>query len=92
MQLHNIDHTLYIHFYTLITYTFYITNNYNSDTAPGAAAGDVLKIFANFTGKHLFWGLFFGKVANLQAASLLKRDSCTGNSVSNLRNYSEHLF
>ena len=34
MQLHAIDHTLYIHFYTLITYTFYSTYNYNSDTAP----------------------------------------------------------
>ena len=28
MQFHAIDHTLYIHFHTLITYTFYITYNY----------------------------------------------------------------
>ena len=36
MELHTIDHTLYIHFYTWITYAFYITYNYNSNTAPGA--------------------------------------------------------
>ena len=34
----------------------------------------VLKNFANFTGKHLCWSLF-NKVASLQLASFLKRDS-----------------
>ena len=34
----------------------------------------VLKNFANFTEKHLCWSLF-NKVASLQPASFLKRDS-----------------
>ena len=37
----------------------------------------VLTNFANFTGKHLCWRLFFDKVAGLQPASFLKRDSET---------------
>ena len=37
----------------------------------------VLKIFANFTGKHLCWSLFFNKVACLQPASFLRRASRT---------------
>ena len=35
---------------------------------------DVLKNFANFTGKHLFWSLFLIKLHT----PLLKRDSNTG--------------
>ena len=35
----------------------------------------VLKNFANFTEKHLCWRVFLGKVATLQPASFLKRDS-----------------
>ena len=35
---------------------------------------NVLKNFANLTGKHLCWGRFFNKVA---AATLLKEDSNT---------------
>ena len=33
----------------------------------------VLKIFANVTGKHLCWSLFFNKVARLRPATLLKK-------------------
>ena len=38
----------------------------------------VLKIFANFTGKHLCWSLFLIKLQALKPANLLKRDSNTG--------------
>ena len=38
----------------------------------------VLKNFANFTGKHPFWSLFFNLVAGLRSAILLKMDSNTG--------------
>ena len=96
MQLHTIDHTLYIHFYTLITYTFYITYNYNFDTAPGAQFRSSRRRcslkFCKFHRKTPVLESLFYKVASLQAAALLKRDSCTGNFVSNLRNSSEHLF
>ena len=34
---------------------------------------DVLKNIAKFTGKHLYWNLFFNKVAGLPANSLKKR-------------------
>ena len=37
----------------------------------------VLKIFANFTGKHLCWSRLFKKVAWLQPASFLRRASRT---------------
>ena len=38
-----------------------------------AAAGGVLKNFANFTGKHLCWSLFFYKVASLQACNVIEK-------------------
>ena len=39
---------------------------------------DVLKNFTEFTGKHLFRGLFFNKNTDLRPATLLKIDSNTG--------------
>ena len=33
----------------------------------------VLKNFANFTGKHLCWSLFFNKVAGLRACNFIKK-------------------
>ena len=38
----------------------------------------VLKNFANFTGEHLCWSLFFIKLQAWTPAALLKRDSNTG--------------
>ena len=35
----------------------------------------VLKNFANFTGKHPCWSLFFNEVAGLHQASFFKKDS-----------------
>ena len=34
---------------------------------------DVLKNFANFTGRHLCWSLFFNKVTGLRACSFIKK-------------------
>ena len=51
-----------------------LTYTYNSDTAAGGA----FKNFANFTGKHLCWSLFFTKLQVFRPATLLKRDSYTG--------------
>ena len=39
---------------------------------------EVLKHFANVTGKHLRWSLFFTKLKAFSPATLLKRDSYTG--------------
>ena len=50
------------------------------------AAGGVLKNFANFTGKHLCWSLFFTKLQAFRQAMLLKGDSYTGVFLLNLRN------
>ena len=44
-----------------------------------AAAGNVLKNFANFTGKPLRWSLFFTKLQAFRPATPLKKDSYTGN-------------
>ena len=38
----------------------------------------VLKNFANFTGKHLWWSLFLIKLPAFRPGTLLKRDSNTG--------------
>ena len=38
----------------------------------------VLKNLANFTGKHLCWSLFLIKLQLFKSATLLKRDSNTG--------------
>ena len=51
-----------------------------------------LKFFANFTGKHLCWSLFFTKLQAFRPATLLKIDSYTGVFLWNLRNSEEHLF
>ena len=48
-----------------------------------------LKIFANFTGKHLRWSLFSIKLQTFSPETLLKRDTNTGVF---LWNFSEHLF
>ena len=32
-----------------------------------------LKKFSNFTGKHLYWSLFFNKIAGLKPVTLFKR-------------------
>ena len=34
---------------------------------------DVFLNFAKFTGKHMYWSLFFGKDSGFQAATLLKK-------------------
>ena len=36
-----------------------------------------LKIFLNFTGKHLRWSLFFIKVGGLQGLQLYKKETPT---------------
>ena len=51
-----------------------------------------LKKFANFTGKHLCWSIFFTNMQTFRPATLLKRDSYTGVFLWNLRNCEEHLF
>ena len=51
----------------------------------GALRIGVLKNFANFTGKHLCWSLFY-EVGRLQPASFLKRDSNASASLRSLRN------
>ena len=52
----------------------------------------VLKIFVNFTGRHLFWSLFLVKLQVWRPATLLKSGSNTGVFLWNLRNFWEHLF
>ena len=48
---------------------------------------DVLKNFANFTGKHLCQSLVFNNVTGFRVITLLKRDfSNTGVFLLNLRN------
>ena len=51
-----------------------------------------LNFFANFTGKHLCWSLFFTKLQAFRPATLLKIDSYTSVFLWNLRNSEERLF
>ena len=67
-------HSLLIH---LIFITFAIMTQPPEQNSK-KAAGSVLKIFANFTGKHLCWSLFFTKLQAFRHAILLKGDSYTG--------------
>ena len=85
----------YIDFFTLFIIIYLLTltiltqpQEQNSETA----AGGVLKNFANFTGKHLCWSLFFTKLQAFRPATLLKIDSCTSVFLWNLRNSEEQLF
>ena len=52
---------------------------------------DVLKNFANSTGKHLCWSLFSIKSQTCRSATLLKRYSNAGFFLWNLPNFEEHL-
>ena len=52
---------------------------------------DVLKYFAQFAEKHLYWSLFIIKLQGSRSAALLKRDSNTGAFLWILRNFWKHL-
>ena len=52
----------------------------------------VLKNFANFLGKYLWWSLFLIKLQAWRPATLFRRDCNTGVFHWNLRNFQEHLF
>ena len=52
----------------------------------------VLKNFAIFTGKHLYWNLFLIKLHAWRPATLLKRDSNTDFFLLRLRNFLEQIF
>ena len=56
---------------------FQISITSNKGVSSGEAFADVPKNFANFTGKHQCWSLFY-KVAGLRFVTLLKRASNTG--------------
>ena len=49
-----------------------------TETSPGGVPLKKCQNFAKFTEKHQCWDLFFNKVAILQHATLLQRDSDTG--------------
>ena len=74
MQHHTIDNTLtFIHslFTHLILLTLTILTQPPEQNSE-AAAGGILKNFANFTGNHLCWSLFFKKLQVFSPATLLK--------------------
>ena len=60
----------YIHFYTLITYTSYITYTYNCDTAAGAEFRSSRRRSSEKTPVLEF---LFYKVASLQACNVIKK-------------------
>ena len=85
----------YIDFFTLFIIIYLLTLTILTqllEQNSEAATGGVLKNFANFTGKHLCWSLFFTKLQAFRPATLLKRDSYTGVFLWNLRNSEEQLF
>ena len=52
----------------------------------------VLKNFANFTGKHLCWSLFFNKVADLRVCNFIKKRLQQRYVPVKLAKFYEHLF
>ena len=73
MQHHAIDHTLtFIQWLLIYLLTLTILTQPPEQNSE-AAAGDVLKNFANFTGKHLCWSLFFTRLQVFRTATLLKK-------------------
>ena len=56
-------------------------------TGRGSVKKGVLKNFANFTGKHLWWSLFLIKLQALRPGALLKRSSNTGVFLWSLQNF-----
>ena len=67
-------HSLHMH---LIFITLTIMTQPPEQNSKGATGG-VLKIFANFTGKHFCWRLFLTNLQVFRPAMLLKGDSYTG--------------
>ena len=88
MQHHAIDHTLTFIQWLLI-YLYWHSRRSRIHKQPPEV---FLKFFANFTGKHLCWSLFFTKLQAFRPATLLKIDSYTSVFLWNLRNSEEHLF
>ena len=90
----------YIDFYTIITYylhlqftlTYYLHWQSRRSRIHKQPPEVFLIFFANFTGKHLCWSLFFTKLQAFRPATLLKIDSYTSVFLWNLRNSEEHLF
>ena len=63
--------------YTL-SVTYYIPlAHYRSSRSEGFCKKGVLRIFAKFTGKHLYQSVFFNKIAGLSLQLYEKRDSDT---------------
>ena len=91
MQHHAIDHTLTFIQWLLIYLhlQFWQSRRSRIHKQPPEV---FLKFFANFTGKHLCWSLFFTKLQAFRPATLLKIDSYTSVFLWNLRNSEEHLF
>ena len=84
--------TLTIYTYLLLTLTYYLHWQSRRSRTHKQPPEVFLKFFANFTGKHLYWSLFFTKLQAFRPATLLKIDSYTGVFLWNLRNSEEHLF
>ena len=57
------------------SYLITLLKRYRSSHRRCSVKKGVLKNFANFTGKHPCWSLFFNEVAGFQPASFLKKDS-----------------
>ena len=83
----------YTDFYTMITYYLHLQFWQSRRSRIHKQPPEVfLKFFANFTGKHLCWSLFFTKLQAFRPATLLKIDSYTSVFLWNLRNSEEHLL
>ena len=75
----------YIDFYTLITYTSYVTYTYNFETCIQKQLPKVFLRKSQVSQEHLCWGLFFTKLQSFRTATLLKRDSNTVSFLWNLK-------
>ena len=90
MQAWGIHWLLYnVYLYTYLHLQFWQSRRSRIDKQPPEV---FLNFFANFTGMHLCWSLFFTKLQAFRPAKLLKIDSYTRVFLWNLRNSEEHLL
>ena len=59
--------------YTELIDILYVYIHFIDQLTSEATAGGVIKKFTKFTGKHLYWSLFFNKVGGLRSGTLLKK-------------------
>ena len=85
-------HTIFITFLSCMYHKLKKCLNSRSRHQRCSIEQAILKNFAIFTGKHLWWTLFFNRVAGLKTCSCIKRASNKGVFLCILKKFFKKLF